>query len=76
MDWPIRGYRFIEQSKHNSGSMDKMIHGIFSIKCWLMKEQVHPLSIRTFKGTSDTIGTEKERTSWCDTIGEEKKKKQ
>ena len=52
--------------------MDKMIHGILLTKCWSMNEQVHPLSIRTFKGTLETIGTEKERISWCDAIGEEK----
>ena len=40
-----------------------------------MNERVHPLSIRTFTGTSDSVGTEKERTSWRNAIGEEKEEK-
>jgi hypothetical protein len=38
---------------------------LLAIKFLLIKERVHPLSIRTLRGKGDRVGTERERTSWC-----------
>lgn len=38
-----------------------------------MNERVQPLSIKTFRGKGDRVGTETERISWRDWTGESKK---